>query len=180
VNIFRKTIHGIKGLLSGMGLTFHYFSRPSQVITQQYPENRETLELPPRFRGRIELVKDPQTGHFLCTACGLCLKACPNNSIALEKIRNPETKKMQLVKYEYRFDRCTLCGFCVDVCKFEALRMGNHFETAVFDRNELTQNLTDDSAPGAAPGPAAGQSQTPAPPATGDQPAAPEPPKGPP
>jgi NADH-quinone oxidoreductase subunit I len=146
MRLLPKIVDGIRGLLSGMRLTLGYFLSPRKVITQQYPENRETLKIPPRFRGRIELVKEAE-GGYKCTACGLCIKACPNNSISLEKMRNPETKKLKLTKYEYRFDRCTLCGLCVDACKFEALQMGNQFESAVYDRAQLIQILNDDYQP---------------------------------
>ena len=126
-----------------MGLTFHYFVRTDKVITQQYPENRNELKMPERYRGKIELVKDPENGGYKCNACGLCLKACPNGSISIEKMRDPQTKGMKLVKYQYRLDRCTLCGLCVDACHFEALKMGTHFESAVFDRSQLVQVLNE-------------------------------------
>ncbi len=143
-NVIRKTFSGLKGLLSGMGLTLWYFLRFDKVITQQYPENRDTLKLPPRSRSKLELVKDPASGQYKCTTCGLCLKACPNGSIALDKGRDPVTKKWRLTKYEYHFDRCTLCGLCVEACKLGAIQMSQQFETAVFSREELVQILNDD------------------------------------
>ncbi len=147
MNILGKTFGGLKGLLSGMGLTFKYFVRFDKVITQQYPENRAELKLPRRFRGQLELIKDPESGLYKCSACGLCVKACPNNSILVEKERDPVSKKMRLTKYQYHFDRCTLCGLCVESCKFTALRMGQQFETAVFSREELVRILNEDQAP---------------------------------
>lgn len=146
MNILGKTFGGLKGLLSGMGLTFKYFVRFDKVITQQYPENRAELRLPPRFRGQLELIKDPESGLYKCSACGLCVKACPNNSILVEKERDPVSKKMRLTRYQYHFDRCTLCGLCVESCKFTALRMGQQFESAVFSREELVRILNEDQA----------------------------------
>lgn len=147
MNIVQKTFSGVKGLLSGMGLTFKYLVRFDKVITQQYPENRATLVIPPRTRGKVELIKNDNGAGYKCTACGLCVKACPNNSITVEKERDPVTKKMRLTKYEYRFDRCTLCGLCVEACKFDALRMGQQFEVATYSREELIQILNDDYRP---------------------------------
>ena len=46
MGMINKTYTGLKGLLSGMGLTLGYFFRFDKVITQQYPENRESLKLP--------------------------------------------------------------------------------------------------------------------------------------
>jgi NADH-quinone oxidoreductase subunit I len=156
MNIIRKTWAAVKGLLSGMKLTLGYFVRFDKVITQQYPENRDTLKIPQRSRGRLELVRDPKTGEYECSACGICVKACPNNSIAVERERDPVTKKWRLSKYEYRLDRCTFCGLCVESCKFTAVRMGQQFETAVYSRDELVQLLNEDSSPAAATPPAGG------------------------
>jgi NADH-quinone oxidoreductase subunit I len=157
MNIIRKTWAAVKGLLSGMKLTLGYFVRFDKVITQQYPD---TLEIPQRSRGRLELIRDPQTGEYECSTCGICVKACPNNSIAIEKERDPVTKKWRLSKYEYRLDRCTFCGLCVESCKFTALRMGQQFETAVFSRGELVQILNQDNPPPAgSPTPGGGGSK---------------------
>lgn len=150
MNIIRKTWAAVKGLLSGMKLTLGYFVRFDKVITQQYPENRDTLKIPQRSRGRLELIRDPKTGEYECTTCGICVKACPNHSIAIEKDRDPVTKKWRLSKYEYRLDRCTFCGLCVESCKFTAVRMGQQFESAVFNRDELVQILNQDNLPPAA------------------------------
>lgn len=143
MKLIRKTFDGLKGMLSGMGLTFRYFVRLDQVITQQYPENRDTLKLPERSRGAIELRKD-EAGLYKCTACGLCAKACPNASIGIEKIKDPETKKFRLVEFEYHLERCVVCGLCVDACNFEALKMGQQFENAVTDPSQLTTILNAD------------------------------------
>jgi NADH-quinone oxidoreductase subunit I len=158
MKIVRKTFQGLWGLLSGMVLTLGYFLRFDKVITQQYPENRATLKLPPRFRGKLELIKDPDNGLYKCSACGLCVRACPNNSIGIEKVRDPATNKQKLVKYEFHFERCTVCGLCVDACRFDALRMGQDFETGVYDRAELTEILNKDH--GQPPAPPLRESQS--------------------
>jgi NADH-quinone oxidoreductase subunit I len=156
MSIVNKTYLGVKGFLAGMWMTLRYFVRFDKVITQQYPENRDRLVLPNRFRGQVELVKDPATGLYKCGGCGVCVKACPNNSIFVERDRDPETKKSRLKKYVYHFERCTVCGLCVDSCKFDALQMGQRFETAVYDPSELTLILNEDpAAPGNRPAPPA-------------------------
>jgi NADH-quinone oxidoreductase subunit I len=143
--MIRKTWTGLKGLLSGMGLTLKYFLSPRSIITQSYPENRETLKIPPRSRGRIELVRDPVTGEYTCNACGLCVKSCPNNSLVVERERDPVTKKVTLAKYEYHFDRCTLCGLCIEACRTDSVRLSPHFENAVFIRDELVLILNQEA-----------------------------------
>lgn len=137
-NIIKKAYDGLKGLLSGMALTFNYFVKFDKVITQQYPENRDKLKLPPRARSRIELVFDEKSGSFRCIACGLCVRACPNNSIEVIRGKDPQTQKPKLEKFVYHFERCVVCGLCVDACKSDALKMESKFENAVYDSSQLT------------------------------------------
>jgi len=138
MSIFRKVYDGVKGLITGMALTFKYFISFDKVITQQYPENRATLKLPSRSRARIELVFYEQTGNFRCIACGLCARACPNNSIEVIRGKDPVTNKPKLEKFIYHFERCMVCGLCVDACKSNALKMDSKFENAVYDSSQLT------------------------------------------
>ena len=147
-----RTATALRGFFTGMGITFGHYVRFSEVVTQQYPENRATLTLPPRFRGKVTLLRDPEKGTWRCTACSLCVKACPNGSLTVQRERDPETNKFRLAGYYYHFERCTLCGNCVDTCKFSALVMGNDYENAAFDRGALTLRLdTPDGVPRPAP-----------------------------
>ncbi len=166
MGMFQKTCSGLKGLISGLGLTLGYFLKPSKIITQQYPENRPKLKLPPRARGQIELVRDEQKGGYICNACGVCVRACPNGSIDVIRSRDPVTKKAVLEKYVYHFERCTLCNLCVDACPSDALAMGSEFENAVYESSQLTMILNKDTAPKtpeSQPGPAAVPAQPAAP-----------------
>ena len=142
----------VQGMAKGMKITLRHYLRFSEVVTQQYPENRATLKMPPRFRGKIHLLRDPENNAHRCTACGLCVKACPNNSLTVKREKDPETNKFKLAGYYYHFERCTLCGNCVDTCKFSALAMGNDYENAAFERGALTLRLdTPDGVPRPAP-----------------------------
>ena len=65
--------------LRGLWIVFlHLFRRTDTV---EYPE--EMLYLPPRYRGRIVLTRDPDGGER-CVACYLCAVACPVDCIALQ------------------------------------------------------------------------------------------------
>lgn len=158
----RQIGHGTLSLFKGMGLTLGYFVRPSRVITQQYPENRETLKMFPRFRTRIELVREDD-GAICCTACGICEKNCPNGSISVLTGRNEEDRKV-LGRYLYRLGQCAFCGLCVESCPAGALRMTDDFEMAVYQRQDLELVLFDATAKvGDHAGPTAGSATAPSP-----------------
>src|SRR5436305_8561878 len=60
------------GLVMGMGLTLRKFFEPKATI--RYPEVR--LDVPPRFRGRLQLLYD-EWGTLKCETCFQCAQACP-------------------------------------------------------------------------------------------------------
>ena len=59
-------------ILRSIGQTFSHLFRKKATV--RYPEERP--ELPPRWRGRIILSRDPDGGER-CVACYLCAVACP-------------------------------------------------------------------------------------------------------
>ncbi len=60
------------GMVMGMGLTLKRFFEPKATI--RYPEVR--LDVPPRFRGRLQLLYD-EWGTLKCETCFQCAQACP-------------------------------------------------------------------------------------------------------
>ena len=44
----RDVYQATKSLLIGMRRTGSYFIRPKEIITEQYPDNRDTLVMPER------------------------------------------------------------------------------------------------------------------------------------
>ncbi|OGQ98622.1 MAG: hypothetical protein A2505_07430 [Deltaproteobacteria bacterium RIFOXYD12_FULL_55_16] len=132
----RRLAGDLLSLFQGLGLTFGYFISPARVITQQYPENKASLRMTPRFRGRLVMPKD-EAGNHRCTACGLCEKACPNGSISVLSEKDSAGRKV-LGRYLYRLSQCALCNLCVEACPFGAIAMGQAFELAVYDREQLT------------------------------------------
>jgi NADH-quinone oxidoreductase subunit I len=135
----RAIATGFLSLLQGMGLTISYLVDPRKVVTRQYPENRDTLTLYPRFRARLVMIRDANGAHR-CTACGLCEKACPNGTISMLTTKDGAGKKM-LGKYIYRLSQCTLCNLCVETCPFGAIEMSGDFELAAYDRESLILEL---------------------------------------
>lgn len=132
---FKSIFIGFFSLLKGMNITIRYFFNPKRGVTEQYPENRDTLKMMPRFRGRVVMPHDENNNHK-CTGCTLCEKACPNGSISVLNTTSISGKKV-LGKYIYRLDQCTLCGNCVEACPFDAIRMDQTFEHACRDTEKL-------------------------------------------
>jgi ferredoxin len=60
------------GLAKGMALTLRRFFEPK--VTIMYPEER--IDVPPKFRGRLQLLYD-EWGTLKCETCFQCAQACP-------------------------------------------------------------------------------------------------------
>ena len=65
-------VKGAGTQLRSIYMVFSHGFRKRDTI--QYPE--EKVYLPPRYRGRIVLTRDPD-GEERCVACNLCAVACP-------------------------------------------------------------------------------------------------------
>ncbi len=133
----------VKSLLTGMKTTGKYFISPGEIITQQYPENRDQLNLPERFKGEVVMTHDENNEHA-CTGCTACELACPNATIKIitKFDITPEGKKKKaLDTFVYHLELCTLCNLCIIACPTDAIKMAQTFEHSVFDRSKLTKKL---------------------------------------
>ena len=136
---------GMSSLIRGMKVTGYYFiNARKEIITQQYPENKDTLKMFDRFRGEVVLTHDENNEHA-CTGCSACEIACPNGTIEIISKRelNEETgkKKKAIDQFVYHLQMCTMCNLCILSCPTDAIKMSQDFEHAVFDRSELTKVL---------------------------------------
>lgn len=132
---------GIASLVKGMQVTGKEFITPK--ITEKYPEDRETVHVPQRFRAILELKYDAD-GNHKCIACGICQRNCPNGTISLttKMVTTADGKqKRKLDKYMYDLGSCTFCQLCVTSCPQDALEFKNDFEQAVFTRDKLVKKL---------------------------------------
>jgi NADH-quinone oxidoreductase subunit I len=163
-NICSEVCSGLKSLFIGMGITLRQFFKPA--ITVCYPY--ETLKISPRFRGHIELVRDPVTGQPKCFVCKLCEKACPSDCITVEGVKPEGARRKTVTSYRLDFTKCSLCGSCVEACRDGAIRFSREYNLAgtrkeefimdLFQRLEAQRVQQEQSGVGDRPGPASNPS----------------------
>ncbi|HJL62220.1 MAG TPA: NADH-quinone oxidoreductase subunit NuoI [Pseudomonadales bacterium] len=101
--------------------------------TVQYPEQMPVL--PPRYRGRIILTRDPD-GNERCVACNLCAAVCPADCIALQKTED-EHGRWYPEFFRINFSRCVMCGMCEEACPTYSIQLTPDFEMCEYDRQNL-------------------------------------------
>ena len=118
--------------------------------TVQYPEERPAI--PPRWRGRIILSRDPDGGER-CVACYLCAGVCPVDCIALQATED-ETGRRSPAFFRINFSRCIFCGLCEEACPTCAIQLTPDFEMGEYARQNLVYEKEDllISGPGKYPG----------------------------
>jgi NADH-quinone oxidoreductase subunit I len=131
-------LKGIISLAEGLGVTLkHCFRKP---ITLQYPDKK--ADMPLRFRGRLVMPFDSETGTNRCTACMMCVRACPNHSLDVEKMIDGDGKpKPKPAKYIYNLGSCMFCNLCVESCPFAAIIMSDEYELAGENKEALMMDL---------------------------------------
>lgn len=128
---------GIKSLFIGLKITLGQFFQ--RTVTVRYPY--QTLKIPARFRGHIELVRDPATGKPKCFVCKLCEKACPSDCITVEGIKPEGARRKTVTFYRLDFTKCSLCGSCVEACRDGAIRFSREYNLASTSKEEFVMDL---------------------------------------
>ena len=142
-------------IISGLRITFAHFFRNmfyhtahsfgllkqfAGAVTFQYPEQPRPLA--PRFRSRHRLMVREE-GTPRCVGCMLCETVCPAKCITIVAGEHPDPN---VEKYPVRFDIdlgiCVYCGYCVEVCPEDAIRMDtNILDVAAYSRNAMKLDI---------------------------------------
>ena len=118
-------------ILRSLWLVFlHLFHKRETVL---YPEVKPYL--PPRYRGRIVLTRDPD-GTERCVACNLCAAACPVDCIALQATEDEKGKRYPEF-FRINFSRCIFCGMCEEACPTYAIQLTPDFELGEYNRQDM-------------------------------------------
>lgn len=143
---FSDIFLGLYSLAVGLSITFKEFFKP--VVTVPYPF--ETIKMSDRYRGHIELIED-ENGKPKCVACMMCQRGCPSNCISIttktetyevEVKGEMKTKKKKILTgYDLNFTTCSLCGQCIENCKFEAIEFSKEYNLASSRKEDFHFNL---------------------------------------
>ncbi|MDD2337102.1 MAG: 4Fe-4S binding protein [Geobacteraceae bacterium] len=133
----KENITGSWSLVVGMWITLrHLLIRP---VTVNYPY--ETLRMTERFRGHVELIRNNENGMPNCVVCMACQKACPSNCIQIEGQKPEGAPRRIPTLFMLDFTTCSLCGLCVESCKFNALRYSREYNLASLRKEDYQIDL---------------------------------------
>jgi NADH-quinone oxidoreductase subunit I len=124
-------------VLKGMALTLGHLVKnifdQDRFRTIEYPDMRKPMAA--RYRGAHRLLLRAD-GKTKCVACMCCPTACPASCITIVAGEDPADPAEKFpVEFDIDMLRCIYCGFCVEACPKDAIRM----DTRIYEINAYTR-----------------------------------------
>ncbi len=147
---FHNMINGIQTVFEGMSITLaSMFQGPATV---EYPDVdvrsvdsiRVGLKGKRGYKGNLRGMPENYRGILdvdmsICTACLICMKACPIDCIAITNVKcdkrklqgkngKPAAQTRAATRFDIDIAKCMFCGLCVEPCPTGAIFHTNEFE----------------------------------------------------
>ena len=134
--------HLVRNLALHILHLFGLFKSIPAAVTFQYPEERMPLAVRSRTRHRLTKRED---GSPRCVACMMCETVCPARCIYIVAEEHPDPNvEKRPAKFDIDLGKCVYCGFCVEACPEDAIRMDTKIiDTASYTREGMMLDINE-------------------------------------
>ncbi|KIM11474.1 MAG: NADH-quinone oxidoreductase subunit I [Sulfuricurvum sp. PC08-66] len=124
----------LSALWVGFRTTFGHFWRnilnTNAIDVLEYPEVMPN-DITARYRGHHRLTHRDD-GSIACVACFMCATNCPAQCITIEaQARIDGIDEKEPRRFEIDLLECIFCGYCVEACPCDAIRMDTNIFSMV-------------------------------------------------